>query len=69
MFTFYLICLFIFTLKDEHWCSAFDPKLAGLLSELEMGLGSVVRHSGSQPSSVNRGQKEDDTLGMYIIFV
>ncbi|RCU32529.1 hypothetical protein DVA76_20210, partial [Acinetobacter baumannii] len=33
------------SLKDERWCSAFDPKLAGLLSELELGLGSVVRQS------------------------
>uniref|UniRef100_A0A3Q1I1J7 Cytoplasmic dynein 2 heavy chain 1 n=1 Tax=Anabas testudineus TaxID=64144 RepID=A0A3Q1I1J7_ANATE len=30
-------------LKDEHWRSAFDPKLADLLNELERGLGSVVR--------------------------
>uniref|UniRef100_A0A671UTR1 Cytoplasmic dynein 2 heavy chain 1 n=1 Tax=Sparus aurata TaxID=8175 RepID=A0A671UTR1_SPAAU len=29
-------------LKDERWRSVFDPKLAGLLSELELGLGSVV---------------------------
>uniref|UniRef100_A0A4W6F7X0 Cytoplasmic dynein 2 heavy chain 1 n=1 Tax=Lates calcarifer TaxID=8187 RepID=A0A4W6F7X0_LATCA len=38
-------------LKDERWRSAFDPKLAGLLSELELGLGSVVRQSGAQPSA------------------
>uniref|UniRef100_A0A3Q3LA71 Dynein cytoplasmic 2 heavy chain 1 n=1 Tax=Labrus bergylta TaxID=56723 RepID=A0A3Q3LA71_9LABR len=38
-------------LKDERWSSAFDPKLAGLLSELELGLGSVVRHSEAQPSA------------------
>uniref|UniRef100_A0A7N6BYS7 Dynein heavy chain tail domain-containing protein n=1 Tax=Anabas testudineus TaxID=64144 RepID=A0A7N6BYS7_ANATE len=29
-------------LKDEHWRSAFDPKLADLLNELERGLGSVM---------------------------
>uniref|UniRef100_A0A8C9YIK3 Cytoplasmic dynein 2 heavy chain 1 n=1 Tax=Sander lucioperca TaxID=283035 RepID=A0A8C9YIK3_SANLU len=33
---------------------SFDPKLAGLLSELELGLGSVVRQSGAQ-SSAERG--------------
>ncbi|KAA8593993.1 hypothetical protein FQN60_004827, partial [Etheostoma spectabile] len=52
-------------LKDEHWRSAFDPKLAGLLSELELGLGSVVRQSGAQ-SSANRGRKEEDVLGILI---
>uniref|UniRef100_H2M4S9 Cytoplasmic dynein 2 heavy chain 1 n=1 Tax=Oryzias latipes TaxID=8090 RepID=H2M4S9_ORYLA len=41
-------------LKDERWRSAFDPKLAGLLSELELGLGSVVRSSGAK-SSVKEG--------------
>uniref|UniRef100_A0A8C9YGF2 Cytoplasmic dynein 2 heavy chain 1 n=1 Tax=Sander lucioperca TaxID=283035 RepID=A0A8C9YGF2_SANLU len=51
-------------LKDEHWRSAFDPKLAGLLSELELGLGSVVRQSGAQ-SSAERGRKEEDVLGMH----
>lgn len=51
-------------LEDEHWRSAFDPKLAGLLSELELGLGSVVRQSGAQ-SSAERGRKEEDVLGMH----
>uniref|UniRef100_A0A8C8DIA2 Dynein cytoplasmic 2 heavy chain 1 n=1 Tax=Oryzias sinensis TaxID=183150 RepID=A0A8C8DIA2_9TELE len=41
-------------LKDERWRSEFDPKLAGLLSELELGLGSVVRSSGAK-SSVKEG--------------
>lgn len=40
----------------------FDPKLAGLLSELELGLGSVVRQSGAQPS-MRRGNSEEDVLG------
>lgn len=40
----------------------FDPKLAGLLSELELGLGSVVRQSGVQPSK-RRGNAEEDVLG------
>lgn len=51
-------------LKDEHWRSVFDPKLASLLSELELGLGSVVRQSGAQPSDLKRGHSEEDVLGM-----
>ncbi|KAM4566457.1 cytoplasmic dynein 2 heavy chain 1 isoform 3-T3 [Odontesthes bonariensis] len=50
-------------LKDEHWCSAFDPKLAALLSELELGLGFVVRQSRVQPSS-KKGRVEEDVLGI-----
>ncbi|XP_041658498.1 cytoplasmic dynein 2 heavy chain 1 isoform X2 [Cheilinus undulatus] len=50
-------------LKDERWSSAFDPKLAGLLSELELGLGSVVRQSGAQPSA-KKGQREEDVFGI-----
>ncbi|XP_026049501.1 cytoplasmic dynein 2 heavy chain 1 isoform X1 [Astatotilapia calliptera] len=50
-------------LKDERWRSAFDPKLAGLLSELELGLGSVVRQSGTQPSA-KKGCTEEDVLGI-----
>ncbi|XP_061923239.1 dynein cytoplasmic 2 heavy chain 1 isoform X1 [Entelurus aequoreus] len=51
-------------LKDERWRSAFDPKLAGLLSELELGLGSVVRQSGAQPSASRKGHSEEDVLGI-----
>uniref|UniRef100_A0A3Q2VKF8 Cytoplasmic dynein 2 heavy chain 1 n=1 Tax=Haplochromis burtoni TaxID=8153 RepID=A0A3Q2VKF8_HAPBU len=50
-------------LKDERWRSAFDPKLADLLSELELGLGSVVRQSGTQPSA-KKGHTEEDVLGI-----
>ncbi|XP_034460809.1 cytoplasmic dynein 2 heavy chain 1 isoform X1 [Hippoglossus hippoglossus] len=50
-------------LKDERWRSAFDPKLADLLSELELGLGSVVRQSGAQPSA-KKGREEEDVLGI-----
>ncbi|TMS07235.1 Cytoplasmic dynein 2 heavy chain 1 [Larimichthys crocea] len=50
-------------LKDERWRSAFDPKLAGLLSELELGLGSVVRQSGAQPSA-KKDRVEEDVLGI-----
>uniref|UniRef100_A0A8C7E017 Dynein cytoplasmic 2 heavy chain 1 n=1 Tax=Oncorhynchus kisutch TaxID=8019 RepID=A0A8C7E017_ONCKI len=50
-------------LKDERWSSAFDPKLAGLLSELEQGLGSVVRRAGTEDSG-KRSPGEDDILGI-----
>lgn len=60
-------CLSFLALKDEHWRSAFDPKLAGLLSELELGLGSVVRQSGAQPSA-KKACMEEDVLGMHIHF-
>ncbi|XP_028975291.2 cytoplasmic dynein 2 heavy chain 1 isoform X3 [Esox lucius] len=50
-------------LKDEHWSSAFDPKLAGLLSELEQGLGSVVRMAGTDHTG-KRSQREDNVLGI-----
>ncbi|XP_019385809.1 PREDICTED: cytoplasmic dynein 2 heavy chain 1 [Crocodylus porosus] len=32
-------------LKDEKWSKEFDPKLQNLLSELEAGLGTVLRRS------------------------
>uniref|UniRef100_A0A3B5L503 Dynein heavy chain tail domain-containing protein n=1 Tax=Xiphophorus couchianus TaxID=32473 RepID=A0A3B5L503_9TELE len=50
-------------LQDERWRSAFDPKLASLLNELEAGLGSVVRQSGDKPSAM-KGRTEDDVLGI-----
>uniref|UniRef100_A0A8C5EPV0 Cytoplasmic dynein 2 heavy chain 1 n=1 Tax=Gouania willdenowi TaxID=441366 RepID=A0A8C5EPV0_GOUWI len=50
-------------LKDERWRSSFDPKLADLLSELELGLGSVVRQSGAQPSA-KKANTEEDVLGI-----
>lgn len=53
-----------FSPKDERWRSAFDPKLAGLLSELELGLGSVVRQSGAQPSA-EKGLMEEEVLGIH----
>ncbi|KAM3616881.1 uncharacterized protein V6R79_025341 [Siganus canaliculatus] len=50
-------------LKDDRWRSSFDPKLAGLLSELEIGLGSVIRQSGAQHSA-KKGATEEDVLGI-----
>ncbi|XP_047247257.1 cytoplasmic dynein 2 heavy chain 1 isoform X2 [Girardinichthys multiradiatus] len=50
-------------LQDERWRSAFDPKLASLLNELEEGLGCVVRQSGAKPFA-KKGRTEDDVLGI-----
>ena len=30
-------------LKDSKWSTEFDPKLQGLITELEKGLGSILR--------------------------
>ena len=47
-------------LKDAKWSRTFDPKLQNLLTELEAGLGSVIRKH--DPSF--KGQSEDgDSLG------
>ncbi|XP_053095782.1 cytoplasmic dynein 2 heavy chain 1 isoform X3 [Pangasianodon hypophthalmus] len=49
--------------QDEKWSQAFDPRLQSLLSELEAGLGSALRHTHPK----NSGKKtlsEDDVLGM-----
>lgn len=49
-------------LKDEKWSRNFDPKLQSLLSELEAGLGSVVRR---QDRNAQRSSRDDnqDSLG------
>ena len=47
-------------LKDDKWSRNFDPKLQNLLSELEAGLGSVIR---KQDPSVRRSEGSDDSLG------
>uniref|UniRef100_A0A8D0H431 Cytoplasmic dynein 2 heavy chain 1 n=1 Tax=Sphenodon punctatus TaxID=8508 RepID=A0A8D0H431_SPHPU len=45
-------------LKDEKWSKDFDPKLQNLLSELEAGLGSVLRRS--DPDNIGSKFREDD---------
>ncbi|KAI1893942.1 hypothetical protein AGOR_G00128840 [Albula goreensis] len=50
-------------LKDEKWSQTFDPKLQSLLSDLEMGLGSVVRQSDPEDTG-KKSFKEDDVLGI-----
>ncbi|XP_056467776.1 cytoplasmic dynein 2 heavy chain 1 isoform X1 [Gadus chalcogrammus] len=50
-------------LQDERWSSELDPKLAGLLSDLEQGLGSVIRQSGPR-SQGKTGLTEGDVLGI-----
>ncbi|MBZ3869929.1 Cytoplasmic dynein 2 heavy chain 1 [Sciurus carolinensis] len=49
-------------LKDQEWSRNFDPKLQNLLSELEAGLGVVLRRSDSNLSKLKL--KEDDMRGI-----
>ncbi|XP_059035365.1 cytoplasmic dynein 2 heavy chain 1 isoform X5 [Mustela lutreola] len=49
-------------LKDQEWSGNFDPKLQNLLSELETGLGIVLRRSDINSSKLKF--KEDDTRGI-----
>lgn len=51
-------------LKDEKWSRNFDPKLQSLLSELEAGLGSVVRKQDSSLSQVAKLGDEDNIGGI-----
>lgn len=47
-------------LKDEKWSRNFDPKLQSLLSELEAGLGSVVRKQDNNLSpAANLGDENN----------
>lgn len=47
-------------LKDEKWSRNFDPKLQSLLSELEAGLGSVVRkQDNSSLGAANVGDENN----------
>ncbi|XP_053561557.1 cytoplasmic dynein 2 heavy chain 1 [Bombina bombina] len=46
-------------LKDEKWSRDFDPKLQALLSDLEAGLGSILRKTFSQPGSTKTGDDKD----------
>uniref|UniRef100_A0A8B9KYF0 Cytoplasmic dynein 2 heavy chain 1 n=1 Tax=Astyanax mexicanus TaxID=7994 RepID=A0A8B9KYF0_ASTMX len=50
-------------LQDEKWSQAFDPRLQSLLSELEEGLGSVLRHTLPKDSGKKR-LSEDDVVGI-----
>ncbi|NXC70641.1 DYHC2 protein, partial [Anhinga anhinga] len=47
-----------FSLQDERWSKTFDPKLQKLLSELEAGLGTVLRRS--DPNYTGRKFSEED---------
>jgi dynein heavy chain 2 len=47
-------------LKDEKWSRSFDPKLQNLLSELEAGLGSVMRKQ--DPNARGRGNEDENSF-------
>ncbi|XP_073414467.1 cytoplasmic dynein 2 heavy chain 1 isoform X2 [Dendrobates tinctorius] len=51
-------------LKDEKWSKEFDPKLQTLLSDLEAGLGSVLRRRTVTSRGSPRTGGEDDLQGI-----
>ncbi|XP_073518216.1 cytoplasmic dynein 2 heavy chain 1 isoform X2 [Phyllobates terribilis] len=51
-------------LKDEKWSKEFDPKLQTLLSDLEAGLGSMLRRRTVTSSGSLRTGGEDDLQGI-----
>ncbi|XP_073674385.1 cytoplasmic dynein 2 heavy chain 1-like [Garra rufa] len=50
-------------LQDDKWSQSFDSKLQSLLTDLEVGLGSVLRHSHPKDSG-KRSQSETDVLSI-----
>ncbi|XP_057206860.1 cytoplasmic dynein 2 heavy chain 1 isoform X3 [Triplophysa rosa] len=50
-------------LQDEKWSKSFDSKLQSLLTDLEVGLGSVLRHSHAEDSG-KHSLSETDVLGI-----
>ncbi|XP_041438616.1 cytoplasmic dynein 2 heavy chain 1 isoform X2 [Xenopus laevis] len=50
-------------LKDEKWSKDFDPKLQSMLSDLEAGLGTILRRSASGRGKPTFGG-EDDLQGI-----
>lgn len=51
--------------QDEKWSKSFDSKLQSLLTDLEVGLGSVLRHSHAEDSG-KRSLSETDVLGEFL---
>lgn len=52
-------------LKDSKWSTEFDPKLQGLITELEKGLGSILRRR--DPSSNLNGEDGDNSDSLALI--
>ena len=52
-------------LKDEKWSRTLDPKLQNLLSELEAGLGSVMRKQ--DPSVKGRGNDDENSFAGWFV--
>uniref|UniRef100_A0A672SRA8 Dynein cytoplasmic 2 heavy chain 1 n=1 Tax=Sinocyclocheilus grahami TaxID=75366 RepID=A0A672SRA8_SINGR len=50
-------------LQDDKWSQSFDSKLQSLLTDLEVGLGSVLRHSHPKDSG-ERSHSETDVLSI-----
>ena len=51
-------------LKDDKWSRNFDPKLQNLLTELEAGLGSIIRKQDPSQRGSQISLNEDNFGGM-----
>ena len=49
-------------LRDVKWSKNLDPKIQTLLTELEAGLGSVLRRQGKTRTEIGRNSSSDATL-------
>lgn len=54
----------VFFLQDDKWSQSFDSKLQSLLTDLEVGLGSVLRHSHPKDSG-KRSHSETDVSSEF----
>ncbi len=54
----------VWFLQDDKWSQSFDSKLQSLLTDLEVGLGSVLRHSHPKDSG-KRGHSETDVSSEF----
>ena len=52
-------------LKDSKWSTEFDPKLQGLITELEKGLGSILRRR--DPTTTMEGDSGDNLDSLALI--
>lgn len=51
-------------LRDAKWSKSVDPKIQLLLTELEAGLGSVLRRHGKMGIENDRGASDSDLSGI-----
>lgn len=56
-------------LRDDKWSRNFDPKLQNLLTELEAGLGSVIRKQDPSARGSQTAVAEDNFGGIDVRFL